>query len=244
MISTWLIERGEAASFILVTVALAISARLIARVTGASSRLVEDAYWTGGLLFLVVGRLAFVATNSPGLLTDVAVLIRFTDGLDPLGGAAAALGWSLWRSRGGANGPLWAASVAGVVLAAAIYDLACPLRSSCYGITATPPLGFSMHGLSESRLPTPVIEGAVLLSLLGITARLLDRWNARRVAWALLASLIVTRLAILPLTVQGLSLVDALLLAIAALAAVGFALRSTSERAEIPEPIEESRSPV
>jgi hypothetical protein len=229
MLPTWLIERGETASFIVVTVALAISARLIARITGASPRFVEDAYWMGGLLFLVVGRLAFVAKTSPGLVTDVAVLIRFTDGIDPIGGALAALGWSLWRSRGAVSGPLWAASVAGLVLAAAIYDLACPVRASCYGIAATPPLGFSMHGLTEPRLPTPVIEGAVLLALLGIMVRLLDRWTAQRVAWALLASLIVTRLAILPLTVEGVPLAGALILGAVALVAAALALRSTSE---------------
>lgn len=226
MMPTWLIERGEAVSFMLVAVALAISARFIARLTGASPRLVEDAYWTGGLLFLVVGRIAFVATNSSGLVTDVAVLIRFTDGIDPLAGALAALGWSLWRSRGGVDGPLWAASVAGLVLAAAIYDLACPMRASCYGITAPSPLGFSMHGLTEPRLPTPVIEGAVLLILLGLMTRLLERWTAQRVAWALLASLILTRLVMLPLTVPGLSAEDALILGLAALVAAGLAIRS------------------
>lgn len=231
MLPTWLIERGEAASFVIVTAALAVSARVIARVTGASARLVEDVYWTGALLFLAVGRLAFVATNSPGLITDVAVLIRFTDGVDPLGGALAALGWSLRKSRGGLDGPLWASSVAGLVLAAAVYDLACPVRASCYGIAVTPPLGFSMHGLAEPRLPTPVIEAAVLLVLLGIMTRLLERWTAQRVAWALLTSLIVTRLAALPLTVQGVPPVDAVILSVAALVTAFLAMRSTRERA-------------
>lgn len=234
MVPAWLVDRGAAASFIVVAAALAVSARFVARLTGASPRRVEDAYWAAGVLFLVAGRIAFLATNSPALVTDLAVLIRFTDGLEPTAGALAALGWALWRSRGGADGDLWAACVAGLALATATYDLACPVRASCYGITASPPLGFLMHGLSEPRLPTPLIEGAALLIVLGAMTHLLERWTARRVAWALLAALVVTRLATLPISVQGAPLAEAVTLGAVALLAAGLAIRSTTDLAASP----------
>ena len=223
-----MVDRGEAASFFFVTVVLVLSVRLIGRVTGAAPRRIEDVYWWGGIFFLVVGRLAYVASSSPGLLTDLAVLVRFTDGLDPIAGAAAGLAWAMWKSGGGrTDGSLWVASVVGLVLAAVAYDLTCSVRASCYGVPASGPLGFPMHGLAEPRMPTPVFEGVVLLVLLGVTVRLLDRWDAGRAGWALLAAASLTRLAALPLTVQGLELSQALVLLIAATVAAGLAIATT-----------------
>ncbi len=230
MFPTWLVDRGEIVSFVLVTLALVLSARVVARVTGSSDGPVEDVYWTGGILFLVVGRLLHVATISPALLTDIPVLIRFPDGIDPLGGATAALAWALWKSRGAADAPLWAAAVAGMVLAAATYDLSCFAREACYGIPAPAPFGFPMHGLAESRLPTPLIEGALLLALLGVATQRLNRWPVARLGWGLLASLALVRLAMLPLTVQGVAPLDAGVLAAVVVVSAGLAARRSFTR--------------
>ena len=231
MLPTWLVDRGEVVSFVLVTLALVLSARVVARVTGSSEGAVEDVYWTGGILFLVVGRLLHLATISPTLLTDLPLLIRFPDGVDPLGGAVAALAWALWRSRGASDASLWTAAVAGVAIAAVSYDLSCFAREACYGIPAPAPVGFPMHGLAESRLPTLLIEGALMLAILGLVTQRLDRWPVARLGWALLASLALVRLAMLPLTVPGVTPVDAILLAVVALAATGLAARPSLARA-------------
>lgn len=232
MLPTWLVDRGEVVSFVLVTLALVLSVRVVARVTGSSDGSVEDVYWTGGILFLVVGRLLHLATISPALLTDLPVLIRFPDGIDPLGGAAAALAWALWRSRGASTAAsLWTAAVAGVAIAAVSYDLSCFAREACYGVEAPEPFGFPMHGLAESRLPTPLIEAALLVALLALVTQRLDRWPMVRVGWGLLASLALVRLAMLPLTVPGVTAVDAILLALVALTATGLAARPSLARA-------------
>ncbi len=228
---TWIVERGEAVSFLVVVVVLALSMRPVARAYGLSPRIVEEHYWWGGIAFLIIGRLAFLAEASADLLLDVMVVIRFTDGIAPVIGGTAALAWVLWRGRGTGSGAPLAVAVTGLILAAAAYGLACPVRGACFGATAPAPLGFPMHGLLESRLATPAIEGIVLLAILAVAVRLIGRWPLPALAWGLLSALALVRVAMMPLSAAGVDGPTAVALLLAAIVSGGLAwraLRATS----------------
>lgn len=226
MFPEWLTDRGAAVSFGVVAVALMLATGPVARALRVPSGVVDGQWWWGGGVFLVVARVAAVAVAAPSLVLDPMVLVRFTDDLWPVPGAIAALGVMWWRARREAEAAAaWAASVIWLAVALAAYDLACPLRGGCHGAPASGPFAFPMGGLTEPRLATPFIEGIVVLVLLAATLRLLDRWDAATVGWALLAGLAATRLALMPFTAGGLDVVDAVLLAGGVLAGVAMALR-------------------
>lgn len=223
----WIVERGEAVSFLVVALVLIVSIWPVARTIGAPARLVEERFWWGGLIFIVAGRIAYVAAATPDLLLDLMVVVRFTDGIEPLAGGAATLAWVAWRSRGTPEAGLaWVAAAAGLTLAAAAYALACPLRGACFGVTAPEPLGFPMHGLVEPRLATPVIEGIALLLILALAVRLAVTWSPARLGWALLGALATTRLALMPVSAAGIEAIPALVLAATILASTAAAWRA------------------
>jgi len=234
MFPTWLVERGEAVSFILVVAVLMLGARVVARALGVRPGLVDDQFWWGALAFIVVGRLVEVALTSPALLLDPMVAIRFPDGVHPLGGAVGALGWLSWRgwrARGDDDidarwEARWAVAAVGLVLASATYSLACPLREACFGTTAPSPLGIPLHGLAEPRLPTPLIEAVVLLLVLSRGVSLATRWPLAQLGWALFAVLATTRLVLTPLSAGGGDLLTIVLLSVAALASTVMAVRA------------------
>ncbi len=217
MFPEWLVDRGAAASFGVVAVVLLLAAVPVARALRVSSDLVEGQWWWGGAAFIVAARVAAVALAAPRLVLDPMVLVRVTDDLWPLAGALAAVGVTSWRARGLAGieaGAAWAATVAGLAIAATTYDLVCPLRAGCAGAPSSLPLAFPMHGLAEPRLATPFIEGIVLLCVLAAALRLLERWDARTTGWALLAMLTATRLLLMPLTAAGVDVLEAAVLAV------------------------------
>jgi hypothetical protein len=230
MFPTWLVERGEAVSFMLVVSVLLLTARVVARALGTRAGLVDDQFWWGALAFIVVGRLVEVAVASPALLLDPMVAIRFVDGLHPLGGAAGALGWLWWRARGDEADVRWAAAAVGLVLASVTYSLACPLREACFGATAPAPLGIPLHGLAEPRLPTPLIEAVVLLLILSRAVSLAPRWSHARLGWALLAALAATRLVLTPLSAGGVDVLTMAVLAVATVGAAALALRANDRQ--------------
>jgi hypothetical protein len=234
----WIVERGEAVSFLVVALVLIVAIWPVARTIGAPARLVEERFWWGGLIFIVAGRLAYVAAATPDLLLDLMVVVRFTDGIEPLAGGAAALVWVAWRVRGTPEAGLaWATTAAGLTLAAAAYALTCPLRGACFGTTAPEPLGFPMHGLVEPRLATPVIEGIALLFILAIAVRLAATWSPARLGWTLLAALAATRLTLMPLTAAGIEAIPALLLAAVVLASTAAAWRAPRRTTATPRPL-------
>ncbi len=229
MFPLWLTDRGAAVSFGVVALMLTLAARPIGRVLGLSSATVEGQFWWGGVLFLVVGRLAHIVVASPALLVDPLVVVRFTDAIAPIPGALVALAFLRWRgarAEGADRDALWAIAVAGLAIAAAAYDLACPLRASCHGTVSWLPFAFPMNGLVESRLATPVLEGVALLVLLAVAVRLVERWGAGVAGWALLASLAGTRLALMPVSAAAPGVPDAVALAIVTAASVGLAVRA------------------
>lgn len=238
MFPEWLTDRGAAVSFGVVALVLMGAIGPVARALRLPSSTVEAQWWWGGIAFLVVARAAAVAAGSPALLLDPMVLVRFTDDLWPVPGAIAALAVSWWRLRGAWGsveaGAAWAASVAGLAVALAAYDLACPVRG-CQGTPASGPFAFPMDGLTGSRLATPFLEGIVLLVVVAFVLRLLDRWDAATTGWALLALLAGTRLAFMPLTAGGVQVVDAALLVAGVLAAAGFTVRGARGRLTRPE---------
>lgn len=228
MFPEWLTDRSAAVSFGVVALVLTGAVGPVARALRLPPSVVEGQWWWGGVVFLVVARVASVAMASPGLVLDPMVLVRFTDDLWPLPGAVAALGvagWRIRRARAGIEaGAAWLASVAGLTVALAAYDLACPLRG-CQGVPASGAFAFPMGGLTESRLATPFLEGVVLLAVMALALRLLDRWDAGTAGWALLALVAGTRLAFMPLTASGVDVIDAVLLAAGVLAGGAMAAR-------------------
>lgn len=238
MFPEWLTDRGAAASFGVVALVLMGAIGPVARALRLPASAVEGQWWWGGIAFLVVARVAAVAAASPGLLLDPMVLVRFTDDLWPVPGALAALAVGWWRLRGAWSsveaGAAWAASMAGLAVALATYDLACPVRG-CQGTPAPGPFAFPMGGLTEPRLATPFIEGIVLLAVIALALRLLDRWDAATAGWALLALVAGTHLAFMPLTAAGVDVFDAGLLAAGALAGAGMTVRGARGRLTRPE---------
>ncbi|MDA0815590.1 MAG: prolipoprotein diacylglyceryl transferase [Chloroflexi bacterium] len=204
MFPVWAVERGEALSFALVAVVLLLSSRIIARAMGVAPRLVDDQIFWGILVFVISGRLAHMALTTPVLLADPMVVIRFTDGLQPLAGATGVLAWSWWRGRlVRAFGEYWAVAACGLVVASIAYDLGCPVREACMGATAPSPWGMPLHGLVEPRLPTPLMDGIVLLVVLAIAVRVDRARQPACLGWTLLAALAAMRLALTPLSAGG-----------------------------------------
>lgn len=211
-------DRGEAASAIVVVLALIGAGGAVAALLGVPRRRLSDLWWYGGLSFVIVGRLAFVARGDADSLTDPLVVMRVADGVEPLWGAAAALavgGFIAMRAAGGVSPPAARRALApavapavtmiaaGLLVSMLAYDLACPLRDACYGRTAPSPLGFRMAALADTRLATSLWEAAALSALLG---GLLRSWHELRpgvLAAALLGLLAAVRLVFTPLAVSG-----------------------------------------
>jgi len=232
MLPEWWLDRGEVVSFAVVIVVLVLSARVVARALGVSAGVVEDQFWWGGLAFLVAGRLGYVALATPELLLDVVVLIRFADGVDPVVGAAASLGVIAWRGRGEGRSELamrGLVAVVGLMLASVAYGLACPLREACFGATTSTPWGFPMHGLAEPRFATPLIESVLLLAVLAVMVRYVGRWSMERTGWALLAALVVVRVAMMPISASGVDVAFAFLLLVVAMGSAVLAWRAGGE---------------
>lgn len=243
MFPAWVVERGEALSFLLVVVLLMLSARIVARVLGVTSRLVDDQVFWGILIFLIAGRLTHVALTTPALLADPMVVIRFTDGLQPLAGAAGVLAWSWWRGRSRQSfGAHWGVAACGLVIASVAYDLGCPIREACMGTTAPAPWGIPLHGLTEPRLPTPLIEAIVLLLVLAVAVRVYGRWRPARMGWALLAALATTRLMLTPLSAGGADAVVMAILAVTVTVTAVLAWRADEELPSATRPMEGSAS--
>ena len=154
--------RGEWISLLIVAVVLAASARPLSGMLALPRNEVGDLFWNGGVAFVVVGRLVYVALESPEALTDPLVLIRIQGGIEPIAGVAAVAAVLAWRTRrDAASRIVWLAlASAGLVVATTTYDLSCVARDACYGIDAPAPLGFAMADLSDTRLATPLIEAA------------------------------------------------------------------------------------
>lgn len=195
--------RGEWISLLLVTVALWLAIRPLSRLLALPQSELGDLFWNGGLAFVVVGRVAYVAIESREALTDPLVLVRIQGGIEPLAGLLAAGAMLVWRTRRDtASRHIWLAAFAGgLVITTATYDLACVARDACYGTTAPSPLGFAMSGLSDARLATPLIEAALLLLAAGaLLSSVLPVWRSL-VGLAGIAALV--RVALTPLSVLG-----------------------------------------
>lgn len=216
--------RGEYASLVVVGLLLWAASRPIARLLGLSRGDVTDVFWNAGVAFLVAGRLAYVALQSPRTLFDPLVLIRLPGGVDPLAGALAVAAVIAWRQRRAGGRWLWATvGASGLAVATVGYDLACLLRDACYGTTAPSPFGFRMSGFSEPRLATPLIEAALLLALLAVVVAFAGRLRPRAVALLLVGVLPLVRAALTPASALGTGAVGvdtAVLVALGAVALV------------------------
>ena len=220
--------RGEYASMLVVAVLLALAARPVARLLALPRNELGDHFWNGGVAFVVAGRLAYLALESPQTLIDPLVLIRLQGGIEPLAGVAgvaAVLAWRV-RRRGGELWPWATAAAVGVTLAVIGYDLACVLRDACYGATVSTPLGFQMSGLSEPRVATPLIEAAVMLAILSALLAAAPRFGVRALALSLVAALALLRAALTPASALGLEAVgvETLLLVALGVGAVATAI--------------------
>lgn len=219
--------RGEWVSLLIVAAVLTISTRTLSRLLALPRTELGDLFWNGGLAFVVFGRLVYVAIKSSEALTDPLVLIRIQGGIEPLAGLAAVAAVLAWRTRNDRGSLLvWlAAATAGLAVTVVSYDIACVARDACGGTTAPAPLGFTMSGLSDTRLATPLIEAALLLLAAG--ALLSSQLDARRAAIALGGIAALTRVALTPLSVLG---SDALGLESVAFAVLGVALLAVAWR--------------
>lgn len=220
--------RGEYASIFVAAVLLALAARPVARLLALPQSEVGDFFWNGAVAFVVAGRLAYLAMESPQTLVDPLVLIRIQGGIEPLAGVAgvgAVLAWRI-RRRGGELWPWATLAALGLAVAAIGYDLACLLRDACYGATVPTPLGFHMAGLSEPRLATPLVEAAVLLAALSVLLAAAPRLGFRALALSLVAALALVRAALTPASVLGREAVggETLLLFVLGAAAVAVAI--------------------
>jgi len=200
--------RGEWLSLLIVAVALWWSARPLSGLLRLPNEELGDLFWYGGLAFVGVGRLGYVALESPEALTDPLVLIRIQGGIEPLLGLLGVLGVLAWRTRREPALRLtWLAAASGGLVVAAIgYDVACLGRDACFGATAPAPFGFAMSGLSETRLATPLIEAALLLLLSGAVLSsgvASSRSGVRRGLIALGGVAALSRVALTPLSVLG-----------------------------------------
>lgn len=218
--------RGEYASIVVVALLLWAASRPVARLLGLSRVEVTDVFWNSGVAFLVVGRLAYVAQQSPRTLFDPLVLIRLPGGVDPLAGALAVVAVIAWRQRRrGRDIWLWATvGASGLAVATVGYDLACVLRDACYGTTAPSPFGFRMSGFSEPRLATPLVEAALLLVLLAVVVALAGRLRPRAVALLLTGVLLLVRTALTPASVLGTGAVSVETAVLVVLGAVALAV--------------------
>ncbi len=213
--------RGEYASMLVVAVLLALAARPVARLLALPRNELGDHFWNGGVAFVVAGRLAYLALESPQTLIDPLVLIRLQGGIEPLAGVAgvaAVLAWRV-RRRGAELWPWATAAAVGVTLAVIGYDLACVLRDACYGATVSTPLGFQMSGLSEPRVATPLLEAAVMLAILSALLAAAPRFGVRALALSLVAALALLRAALTPASALGLETVGVETLLLVALGA-------------------------
>lgn len=195
--------RGEWISLILIAAAMAFSVRPLSRLLALPRNELGDLFWNGALAFVVVGRLAYLALESPEALTDPLVLIRIQGGIEPLAGLVAVGALLTWRTRDEPASRLtWlAAASAGLAIAVVVYDVGCVARDGCTGIEAPGPLGFAMSGLSETRIATPLIEAALLLLAGGVL--LSSELGARRGLIALGGVAAALRVAFTPLSVVG-----------------------------------------
>jgi hypothetical protein len=197
--------RGEWLSLLIVAVALWWSARPLSELLRLPNEELGDLFWYGGLAFVGVGRLGYVALESPEALTDPLVLIRIQGGIEPLLGLLGVLGVLAWRTRREPALRLtWLAAASGGLVAAAIgYDVACLGRDACFGATAPAPFGFAMSGLSETRVATPLIEAALLLLMSGAVLSSGVASSVRRGLIALGGIATLIRVALTPLSVLG-----------------------------------------
>lgn len=217
----WMAVRGEWISLLLIAATLTLSVRPLSNLIVLPRSELGDLFWNAGLAFVVVGRLAYVALESPEALTDPLVLIRIQGGIEPLAGLVAIGALLAWRTRRDPASRLtWlAAAAAGLAVTVVTYDLACVARDGCTGIEAPAPLGFAMSDLSETRLATPLIEAALLLLAAG--ALLSSPLSARRGLIVLAGIAALLRVAFTPLSILG---TDALGLETVVFAVLGLAL--------------------
>ena len=196
--------RGEYASLFAVALLLWLSARPSARLLGLPQREVTDLLWNGGIAFVVAGRVAYLADESPRTLLDPLVLIRLQGGIEPLAGVVAVAAVVAWRARRRDDRWAWAtAGAAGLAVTVVGYDLACVLRDACFGTTAPAPIGFRMSGLSETRLATPLVEATLLLALAAALLAFVHRLRAEALPLLLVAALALLRAALTPVSVFG-----------------------------------------
>lgn len=198
--------RGEFVSLVVALVALWIAAPRVASLVGRPRAPIGSLYADSVIVFVVVGRIAYLVAESPETLLDPLVAIRIQGGIDPLWGTAATLAVLAWAARGEGTAAYWPLATAwavGLALAVAVYDLSCPLRDACYGARAEPPLGFRMSGLADTRLATPALEGALLLALLGALVLTWRRWRTGVATHALVGGVALIRLGLAPLSAAG-----------------------------------------
>jgi len=205
VIPEFVAARGEIVSLFAVAIALAAATGPLARVSGLERGRLGDLLWNGGVAFVVVGRLAELALESPRTLLDPLVLIRIQGGVEPLAGAAAVAAVAWWHARRApADRDAWAlVAAAALALAVAGYDLACVVRDACYGTAAPAPLGFRMSRLADTRLATPLVEATVLLLALALLLAALRRLPARALAAWTLAAVALLRAALTPASIAG-----------------------------------------
>ena len=224
--------RGEWISLLIIAVALTASVRPLTRMLELPRNEIGDLFWNGSLAFVVVGRLVYVALESPEVLTDPLVLIRIQGGIEPLAGLLGVAAVLAWRTRHDpASKWKWlAAAAGGLAVLAIVYDLSCVARDACYGATAPAPLGFAMSGLSDTRMATPLIEGAALLLAAGVL--LSSNLGARRSLIALAGVAAIARVAFTPLSVLGPDALglETVLFSLLAIAAAGLAARDPASK--------------
>jgi prolipoprotein diacylglyceryltransferase len=191
--------RGEYASLLVVAVLLWAAIGPAAQLLGLRTRAVGDLFWNGGLAFVVGGRLAYLALESPRTLIDPLVLIRIQGGIEPLAGAAGVALVVAWHAR--RHGAAWTwltAGAVGLAVSTIGYDVGCVARDACFGAPAPAPFGFGMSGLTETRLATPLIEAAALLALLAAVLSVVRLTLSRSVGLIVIAGLALVRAALTP----------------------------------------------
>ncbi len=178
-----LVDRlGAATDLITLAAALFLAAWLAERHAGDEgldpSDVASASTWLG-VAAIVGARLAFALPNWPTYVRHPIDLIYVQSGLWVWGGMLGALAAGIWLHyrRGLPLARLADLFAPYLALGAALYDVLCPMRGTCGGVTAPFPIGVILPGSSQPRIPVALWEAAFMLTLYWL---LVERRRRRR----------------------------------------------------------------